>query len=256
MNVVEKLTNGLREDNTVRSLVSSINNDQNLKIEIEKLYEKGRYVRDGRSAKKLLEEFCRILEKDKKVNALLNSIKRKYGSQVRSLESFANKLQNSPNDVDKLIKVFFEKYGGSSVDKESRAISTELSSKKSSKVVRSCQKVEGKVTLVTKSSAQISTNRVYSNGKNGEFSQLSSHLVVKQDINGNVWVYVPGHGWVNPTWFPGFWILVILFFLFDCTVTLLGWIIQLVAVAVAFLWEIFWIIIEFILWLGSKIVGG
>jgi len=142
----------------------------------------------------------------------------KYREDVKSLEDFTAKLRNKPDDINVLLQALMredgnadeEFYGTQAIPFSSKSDHTpQLDSK--STVVSGSVKYTGKGQQVkTSTSIRVS-------GKQGGTSVgcESSQTIVKQDLNGNLYVYVPGQGWVNPACLsPSGWLLFFLWSLF------------------------------------------
>lgn len=54
----------------------------------------------------------------------------------------------------------------------------------------------------------------------------AQNFVIMQDLDGNIYIHIPNYGWINlpTTWFPFFWLIILLFTIFDIIYMTIGWI--------------------------------
>jgi len=253
---IQKLGRELSSDKTLMSLSDKLTKNSAL----NKIIEQAKSAKNEIEIKALAEKFGKILTKQKEYKEIENIINTKYREDVKSLEDFAAKLRNKPNDASALLQSLADEdnensegdvYVVQAIPFTAQSGSSHLGGKSAT--------VSKSVKYNAKGSPLQSSTSTKAGGNHGGTSVgcMSSHAVLKQDLNGNIYVYVPGQGWVNPTWFPGFWLLVFLFLLWDAIVFVVSWIIGvLIPGVIATIATIFWIIVIIIWWILDHITGG
>lgn len=216
--------------NKIGKFGKKISSDEKLNSLFNKLAKNralNKIIKQAKSAKTkdeimvLTEKFENILTKQKEYKQIVKIFNTRYGKDLTVLKSFVKKLENKPDDVEVLLKAFTKKsITLITYNDEPEAITFPL---------RSTSGISGpqlgsKSTVVSDSlrysskGSQIKTSTsTKAGGSHGGASAgyESSRAVLKQDLNGNIYVYVPGQGWVNPACLgPGGWWLFFLWSLF------------------------------------------
>ena len=210
---------------TAKNLENKLSSDRTLVVLLEKLSynKKLRDLIDCLNSAKNLDEmkilsekFANALKSTKEYKQIESVVKTRYGKEIRILEDFVEKLQNKPDDSEKLMNALLQKVGIKgrigddlyAMEAEPYRNSYSIKSTYQAQAKSSIKPLDGNIHKKLGASGSIKFDK-HSDRPGHE--AVSTHVTAKLDMNGNVYYWIPGYGWVNPACLGSLWLIIVIF---------------------------------------------
>lgn len=265
INTIKKLFTDISNDKEIQTLLTMISNDKELNKELIDIAQQSQTNSKITSTSRSLTS----LSNNRVYEDLKNILTTKYGEELNTITEFINILQNNPHDGISLINTFIASNAISlattNTDPDNSEYLTDFEPEALPLIPPSentndqtglipieggTQSIYGDngITFETgEATQQIQEN----NGTSATPAGSAQNILIMHDLNGNIYIHIPHYGWINlPTWFPGFWLIIILLSIFDIIYMVIGWIIYVGIPAIIF--GILYTIYFIIAWISSR----
>ncbi len=198
----EKLDKSLSSDKTIKTLSDRLSKNSKL----NKIVDQVKNAKTDDELKILAENFVNTLKKQREYKQIMQIINTKYGKEIKTLETFSNKLQNKPDDAKNLLNALVNKYNVKSMRPNDDLYAMKAtpynaphhSSNKNVDVAKARVVTSGSFKYAESPHLKTTGTVVVNGNHHGSSGNvLSAHASVKLDANGNVYVWVQNHGWMN-----------------------------------------------------------
>ena len=222
----------ISSDGRLDSLAKGLTESEDLKNLAEKVFD----VKSEEELKALVEEFGKVLEEKEEYQEIKEILERDYKDDIETIKEFADELKDNPEDMEKIIESLlnestaYQEFGAIPIEavlfsgkpvhyaipEKSDVDVRSLGSEKGAVQKTAHQLGEDEKTSYTKDAIKREnpSGGVYVNGKKtgAEIANESIGIYVKRDINGNVYLHIPGYGWIDITLFTGpiRWLIILL----------------------------------------------
>ena len=212
MVTAKKLENRLSTDRTLIVLLEKLSYNKKLRDLTDDLNS----AKDLDEMKILSEKFANALKSAKEYKQIESVVKTRYRKEIKMLEDFVKKLQNEPNDPEKLMNALLQKVGirdriGDdlyAMEAEPYRNSYSIKSTYQTQAKSSIKPLDGNMHKKLGASGSIKFDK--HNDRPGH-EAVSTHAAAKLDMNGNVYYWIPGYGWVNPACLGSLWLIIVIF---------------------------------------------
>ena len=213
---IKEFSEKVSSDERLNSLAKGLTESEDLKNLAEKVFD----VKSEEELKALVEEFGKVLEEKEEYQEIKEILERDYKDDIETIKEFADELKDNPEDMEKIIESLlnestaYQEFGAIPIEavlfsgkpvhyaipEKSDVDVRSLGSEKGAVQKTAHQLGEDEKTSYTKDAIkrESPSGGVYVNGKKtgAEIANESIGIYVKRDVNGNVYLHIPGYGWL------------------------------------------------------------
>ncbi|HEC95186.1 MAG TPA: hypothetical protein ENI45_04385 [Thermoplasmatales archaeon] len=205
LKTIEEFGKKVFSDKSLRSLSNKLAKNSKLNNIIEQM----KSAKTNDEMKLLAEKLEDTLTKQKEYKKIESLINMKYERDIKTLVSFVKKLQDKPSDTEALTQALLQKQTMKQNsmyydEPEAFSVVTRSSPRNNSPNSDHANAASENLKIFHSTPNAESTHSVKAHGNDGSSHRPgldSAHASVKINGNGDICIWVPGHGWMNPTLF-------------------------------------------------------